>query len=259
MFTTQAAALQDLEAPAPPGAVLDAGADFRVSSPAEVHALLRQFVEGDVPLALTAPDGTHYSTTLWADDQARGVLVFSADPGDLRVHRLVESDEVVAAGYLDAVKLQFDVRGLVLVHGRDASALNAEYPDELYRFQRRGAFRVRPLTHAQPTARLAHPAVPGMLLTLRVMDVSQGGAAVFLPDDVPALPLHTVLGGVQLDLDPQTRLSVALRVVHVSAPSKQGRGTRLGCELVGLGGDGVRALQRYIDQTQRRRRTLMAL
>jgi c-di-GMP-binding flagellar brake protein YcgR len=219
-----------------------------------VHALLRQFVEGDVPLALTAPDGTYYSTTLWADDQARGVLVFSADPGDLRVHRLIEAEEVVAVGYLDAVKVQFDVHGLVLVHGRDASALNAEYPGELFRFQRRGNFRVRPLTHAQPTARLAHPGVPGMLLTLRVMDVSQGGAAVFLPDDVPTLACGSILPNVRLDLDPQTRLQVGLRVIHVATVSTHSRGIRLGCELIGLGSEGVRALQRYIDQTQKRRR-----
>jgi c-di-GMP-binding flagellar brake protein YcgR len=215
---------------------------------------LRQFVEGDVPLALTAPDGTHYSTTLWADDPVRGVVVFSADPSDLRVHRLVESDEVVAVGYLDEVKIQFEVRGLVLVHGRDASALNAEFPAELFRFQRRGAFRVRPLTHAQPTARFVHPAVPGVMLTLRVMDISQGGVAVLLPDDVPALPRGCHLSGVSLELDPQTHLKVGLHVVQVVEPEAPIRGTRLGCEVEGLGAEGARALQRYIDQTQRRRR-----
>lgn len=232
-----------------------AGEDFRVNSAAEVHALLRRFVDGDVPLALTAPDGTHYSTTLWADDPARGVIVFSADPGDLRVHRLVESDEVVAVGYLDEVKIQFDVRSPVLVHGLDASALNAEFPAELFRFQRRGAFRVRPLTHAQPVARFVHPGAPSVQLTLRVMDISLGGLAVFLPDDVPPLPEGSSLPAVSLELDPQTRLIASLRVVHVSTPETQGRGTRLGCEIDGLGSEGARALQRYIDQTQRRRRS----
>lgn len=254
MLNTQAAALQD-DGAAPDGA-RSAGADFRVNSPAEVHAVLRQFVEGDMPLALTTADGTNYSTTLWADDPQRGMLVFSADPGDLRVHRLIEAEDVVAVGYLDAVKVQFDVQGLVLVHGRDASALNAQYPTEIYRFQRRGNFRVRPLTHAQPTARLQHPEVAGMQLTLRVLDVSVGGAAVLLPIDVPALPRGSVLGDVQLDLDPQTRMKVGLHVVHVSTSSTHGRGTRLGCELLGLTSEGMRSLQRYIDQTQRRRRMI---
>jgi c-di-GMP-binding flagellar brake protein YcgR len=212
MHDTQAAALDELRGQVAAGTA----EDFRVRTQAEVHALLKQFVDGDVPLALTTPDGDHYSTTLWADDPQRGVLVFSADPGDLRVHRLIEADEVVAVGYLEAVKIQFDVQGLVLVHGRDASALNAEYPQELFRFQRREAFRVRPLTHAQPTARLAHPALPGMQLTLRVLDISQGGAAVLLPDDVPSLANGTELGRVRLELDAHTVLKVGLKVVHVS-------------------------------------------
>lgn len=250
MLNTQAAALDALQ---DSGAAV-AAEDFRVRSPAEVHALLRQFVEGDVPLALTTPDGDHYSTTLWADDPQRGVLVFSADPGDLKVHRLIEAEEVVAVGYLESVKVQFDVQGLVLVHGRDASALNAEYPCELFRFQRREAYRVRPLTHAQPTARLTHPALPGMVLTLRVLDISQGGAAVLLPDDVPALAQGAQLGRVRLELDAYTVLEVALKVVHVGSVNSQGRGTRLGCEMVGLSGEGARALQRYIDGTQRGRR-----
>lgn len=251
MYSTQAAPLG-----AVPEAASPASEDFRVRTIADVHALLRQFVESDLPLALTAPDGTYYSTTLWADDPDRGMLVFSADAADVRVHRLTECDEVVAVGYLDAVKVQFDVHGLVLVHGRDASALNAEYPLELFRFQRRGTFRVRPLTHAQPVARLAHPALPGVLLTLRVLDVSQGGAAVFLPDDVPALAEGEVLGDVLLELDANTRFRLALRIVHVGPAGDAGRGLRLGCEMVGLTGDASRALQRYIDLTQRRRRLL---
>lgn len=251
MFTTQAAPLG-----AVPDAASAASEDFRVRSSADVHALLRQFVEGDVALALTTPDGVYYSTTLWADDPERGMLVFSADPGDLKVHRLIESDEVVAVGYLEAVKVQFDVQGLVLVHGRDASALNAEYPLELFRFQRRGNFRVRPLTHAQPVARLVHPGLPGIVLTLRVMDVSQGGAAIFLPDDVPALGHGQVLGDVHLELDAHTRLKLALRIIHVTELTEAGRGLRLGCEMIGLTGEASRALQRYIDQTQKRRRLI---
>ena len=49
-------------------------------------------------------------------------------------------------------------------------------------------------------------------------------------------------------------LEVALKVVHVGSANSQGRGTRLGCEMVGLSGEGARALQRYIDGTQRGRR-----
>ncbi len=92
------------------------------------------------------------------------------------------------------------------------------------------------------------------MLTLRVLDISQGGAAVLLPDDLPALAQGAQLGRVRLELDAYTVLEVALKVVHVGSANSQGRGTRLGCEMVGLSGEGARALQRYIDGTQRGRR-----
>ncbi len=65
-------------------------------------------------------------------------------------------------GYLDNVKLQFDVHDLVLVRGARASALSARCPRELFRFQRRNAFRVRPLLRSAPMARLRHPTMPDM-------------------------------------------------------------------------------------------------
>ena len=40
---------------------------------------------------------------------------------------------------------------LVLVHGDRVNIINARYPRELYRFQRRTSFRVRPAVSAMPT------------------------------------------------------------------------------------------------------------
>jgi len=70
--------------------------------------------------------------------------------------------------------------------------------------------------------------------------------------DRVVLLLNTVL----LDLDNDTRITVNLRVHHVSELNQQSHGLRLGCEMVNLGGEGTRALQRYIDGTQKRRRML---
>ena len=84
-------------------------------------------------------------------------------------------------GYLDSVKVQFDVSDLVLVHGNRASVLSCPLPREMFRFQRRNAFRVRPLMRSAPVARLRHPDMPDIEFALRVIDVSIGGCALFLP------------------------------------------------------------------------------
>lgn len=228
-----------------------------VRSALEIRALLRQFVEGDVPLSLLMPDGTCYTTSLWAEDAQRGVLVFAADPGEAKVQRLSEAHEVIAVGYLDSVKVQFDVQDLVLVHGRTASAFNAEYPREIFRFQRRGSYRVRPVGSTLPHVTLTHPGLPRRQIDLRVIDISHGGLALMLGEDLDLFKSGEVLPNVNVVLDAATQLRASLRVAHVSVVGGVPmRGRRIGCELFRLSTHDQRELQRYIDLTQKRRRLL---
>ena len=229
---------------------------FRVGSPAEIVALLRQLADGNVLVHLSTPEGASYTTTVWALDPARGLLCLSADAHDHKLQALLESEEVVAVGYLDSVKLQFDLHDLVLVHSGRDSALNVRFPRVLYRFQRRASFRVRPLSNMRPTATLRHPALPDMQLALRVIDVSIGGVALFVPDDVPAIEPGVKIAQALIELDDDTRLQVGLLVHHVTLLHHESRGVRLGCEMLRLAGEGERLLQRYIDHTQKRRRQL---
>ena len=98
---------------------------------------------------------------------------------------------------------------------------------------------------------LRHPSLPDMRIGLRIVDLSTGGCALLLPDDVPALQPGTLLGGVRFELDGDTAFDAALRLQYVVA--MHGGGQRLGCEFVDLAGPPRRALQRFIDQSQRRR------
>jgi len=169
---------------------------------------------------------------------------------------IVECDEAVVVGYLDSVKLQFDVSNLMLVRGLNSVAIKGNFPREMFRFQRRNGFRVRPMMRSSPMATLRHPMIPDMQLNLRVLDVSIGGCALFLPNDVPALDAGVLMNGVIIDLDADTRIKTGLRLQHVTSLNPESGGVRLGCEMVTPGSDSLRALQRYIDQTQKRRRLL---
>lgn len=228
--------------------------EFRLARPGEIAELLQRLQDGNVEINLNAPHGAVVTTTLWTADAARGVLSFAADADDTSLQSLLESDEAVAVAYLENVKIQFDVDKLVLVRGARSCALTTGYPREIFRFQRRNAYRVRPTPRETPTARLRHPALPEMRLALRVLDLSVGGCALLLPADVPPLAPGTLISGVQIELDLQTRFETALRLHHVTAIHAGSQGVRLGCEMVGAGRDAERALQRFIDQTQKRQR-----
>jgi len=234
----------------------DALAEFRVTAPGEIRALLKQLMDDVVPLNLSASDGSAYTTTLWTLDPAAGRLSFTADMMAPTVLDIVEADECAAVAYLDRVKVQFDVTDLVVVQGHKASVLQARFPREMFRFQRRNTFRVRTIERTSPTASFRHPGIPDMSLALRVLDVSIGGCALLQPGNVPALQPGALVKGVRLSLDAETQIEAGLRLHHVTSTGAENGSVRLGCEIVGLNPTAQRALQVYIDQTQKRRRML---
>lgn len=231
--------------------------DFRITAPTELATMLRRLIDANAVVNLNAPNGTAVVTSLWNVDADRGVISFSADADAPQLQALIECNEAVAVAYLDSIKVQFDVQGLMLVHNGRSSAIRCSHPREMFRFQRRNAYRVRPLLRSAPIALLRHPMIPDMQLSLRVLDVSLGGCALFLPEDVPMIEPGVLLNGVDLDLDADTRISAPLRLQHVTSLQLDARGVRLGCEMVNPSNDSLRALQRYIDQTQKRRRLMV--
>lgn len=233
--------------------------DFRITEPYEILSLLRQMADHRVLVTIASSSGASFTTTVWEVDRSKGVVRFAADRHDPALERVLDAEDAVAVGYLDSIKIQFDVDGLVHVHaGQGASALNCSFPHEVFRFQRRSSFRVRPLLNAPPVARMVHPTAADHVMELRVIDVSVGGIALFLPDDQPELAPGSAINKVVIDLDAETRFSASLRVAHVTSLNPSSRGVRVGCEMERMSGDALRSLQRFIDQTQKQRR-LMAL
>lgn len=230
--------------------------EFRISAPREIVAMLRQLLDGNVTVYLNSVEGSVLHATIWTLDSDRAVLGFSIDPDDTALPALLQAPEIVVVGYLDNVKLQFDMQDLVLVRGPNASVLTGAMPREMFRFQRRAAYRVRPANRSLPTARLRHTDIAEMQLTLRVLDVSLGGCALLLPHNVPPMALGGVMNQVQIDLDADTRFLVNLRLQHVTSLTADGSGVRLGCEFVRADAGALRALQRFIDLTQKRGRLL---
>lgn len=232
------------------------GGEYRVTDPNEVRSLLKALLDQVVPLHLSGSDGSVYTTALWTVDATSQRMSFTADTFSPAVHDLLEAEECVAVGYLDRIKVQFDVGDLVLVQGRKSSVLQARLPGEVFRFQRRNTFRVRTIERTAPTASFRHPAIPDMTMVLRVLDVSIGGCALLLPGNAPELRPGALIPGVRLALDATTVIETGLLLHHVTSTGAASGTVRLGCELAGTSPVSQRVLQKYIDQTQKRRRQL---
>jgi c-di-GMP-binding flagellar brake protein YcgR len=239
--------------------------EFRIGHARERLALLRQLRDAGTAIVVSAPDGNAFTTQLWTLDEQRGSLSLEADERSPALARVLALDEATAVAYLDNIKLQFDLGGFVLVRGHGAAAVQAPLPREIWRFQRRGSYRVRVAEGGVPMARFRHPSLPEMALALRLLDVSLGGCALWLPGDVPPLQPGTRIGLAQIELDAGTHFTASLSLQHaecVSAGSdrsdRANPGLRLGCAWELPRGGAEAQLQRWLDQAQRshRRRLL---
>lgn len=231
---------------------------FRVGHEAEIAALLLELRRSGAPVALVTPKGHSLSAQLWSLDAAAGRLHFGVDAQAPQLDDMLDGDEAVALASLAQIQLQFPVHGLVLVHGAEGATLQADWPETLVRLQRRDSFRLKTHGRAAPTVQLRHPALPEMLLTLRILDLSIGGCALSLPADVPELQPGTRIGQALVQLDADTRFEGGLLLHHVSSFDGAEGARRLGCAWDELGPAGERALQRYILATQKRQRRLVA-
>jgi c-di-GMP-binding flagellar brake protein YcgR len=139
------------------------------------------------------------------------------------------------------------------VNGAGGVGLNAQIPREMFRFQRRNNLRVQSFGSSAPTAFLADPRNLDTQLALRVVDISIGGCALFLPHDVASIEVGSRISGVHLALDASTRVRADIVIRNVVAILSGSRGTRLGCEFSSLSANATRALQLFVDNTATRR------
>ncbi len=227
---------------------------FRVTDPRLRLATLRQLCRGDAPVSLGAPAERLVTGALWAIDDVQGRLHFNLPPDTCGLDRLSGAEPVWAAAYLSDAKVQFLLRRPQADASPNQLALYSEAPLEMYHLPRRRSVRVhRPHAHA-PWLHFAHPLATDQHLSLRALDVSESGCALFKP--LGSLPLApgSVLRRVDVALEDDVRFVADLRVQHVT-PIAGARlvGARVGCAWLGLCESAQEALQRWIRGGYRRR------
>ena len=105
-------------------------------------------------------DALHHACGRWTRRAASSAFSADARADDAAPGRVRRGGG--GGGYLDSIKVQFDAGpGARARRGRQR-AIGARLPRELFRFQRRNAFRVRPLLRSSPLARVRHPAIAEM-------------------------------------------------------------------------------------------------
>ncbi len=234
----------------------DLVAPYRLDDPREILVMLRDLRDTEAVVHLSAADGNRVMSTLQSVDKDRNRLTFTGDATPEGWQVLAGSTVVTAVAFPGSVRLQIDLPQPVLVGSGQRARLDTGLPTHFYRVQRRNSFRVRTLEREAAKASFNHPQPPHPTLALRVLDLSMGGCALRAPIGAGTFRSGMELPVVEFDLDPDTHFFCGVRVHHVTVTNQ---GLRLGCELMRLDGSGSRALQRCIDQMQKRQRWASAL
>jgi len=229
--------------------------DFRISQPLEILSLLGRMADQSEILALVAGNGAPCLSAITGMDRGRRLLWLFGARGDARLQHLLVSSGVVAVGYLDHVKIQFGVHNLQWLPAAGDGRLACLLPLELYRFQRRSYFRVRPMLSPPAVARVQGGAMPRPM-ELVVIDISMTGVGLRLPPDSPPIEIGGHIPRAVLVLDARTRFVADLKVMHVTPSRDSGRGHHMGCTMNGLDEQGLMDLQRFIGQAQLRQRDI---
>ncbi|WP_158218790.1 flagellar brake protein [Roseateles aquatilis] len=241
--------MSDLKTPSLASDIADA--DFRLDAPGEIMNWLRELLQSQARIQLSTPDGAAIHTVLRALDTPHGMLTMEAPQARDALPPVLASDELVATAYLDKIKLQFDVTGLVAIRGDGAEVLRAPAPLRLYRFQRRQAYRVMSPGQLYPALKLGGDDLP----RIRVVNVSSGGVALQWPANVEPAPQQGEELSGTLELEREVSFTTLLRVQHV-APGDDGAPHHVGCAFASLAPTAARALQIFIDQAQKRERLM---
>ena len=229
-------------------------AAFRIEGALAVRAVLRDLKERHVPVSLHPEPDLLAFLVSWIAEVDEEEVEFDLSGQDELLDMLAGAEAVVGVAFPGRVKTQFRLDGfeLLTIDPPGYAALRAPLPVELYRIQRRDAFRVSPpqADEAQCVRHLSASAETRYVLA----DLSAGGAAVLLPprEPVPALGEHWARSRIEAASDVVIPCELVVR--HIAEDPTGSGAHRIGMAFHATPSEVQRRIQLYVLDIDRRSR-----
>jgi c-di-GMP-binding flagellar brake protein YcgR len=221
---------------------------YKVSGRVEILGMLRGLREAGAMITAYFDDSASGAVVLLLEvDEEHSRLVFDAPSDHATTERLLQAHCITFVAFHQQIKLQFRATGAARTTFDQQAAFLVALPGEVLRLQRRDSLRMRtPLT--RPARCLVpHDSEARHFESLRVLDISVGGAAILSYPEKFELPVSQEIDGCFLDLPGIGSVNVRLRVRHVDTVSRDESARRCGCEFVDLAPQARMMLQRYVN------------
>lgn len=235
--------------------------NYQVRNPKEIlrimqmlqvkRVLMTAYIDGGPFTFVTAVLGV-------SDDKDAIMLDASGDPKSNA--RAAEAEQLVCAGRVDGVRVQFNAVGPVEMTYDGYQAIRCELPEMALRLQRRECFRQSVPMSNPVTCTIMVDADDGTTHTVsvRVLDISNEGVGIVASNELSIFELGKVLERCVLTIPDSgsTDVVLQLRNVYKIQSPHGGESFRAGCQFLKLPNQVVTQIQRYIYKVERDRRAL---
>lgn len=219
-----------------------------LKSLAEKRAVLTAYIEGQ----------ESFITSVLGLGGEDGSLILDVSPDEKVNARAAAASELIVAGQLERIRLQFSLSGLERFPYEGHPALRAALPESVLRLQRREFFRLATPVAAPPVCNIVTEGPTGerKTISVKVVDISSGGVAVIVPPAEMALTPGMDFDDCRLYLPEGEPIPVRIRVRNLFQVDRQNgvRVWRAGCEFFGLSNAMTARIQRYIFKVERDRK-----
>lgn len=226
---------------------------YRVAGPVAIKSVMKDLIVRRALIALYARRNfdEFVVTQLVRFDDRHLDLDFVTD--EARRTAILSGAGAVVIGFLDTIKVQFEVGDLRVVDSADGPVLRAAMPQEVFRIQRRDAFRVRPLA-SEPVVCQVRDGQGGET-GYRVIDFSATGLSLSVTPGESLPEEGTVLRHCRIEVGQRIAIPCDVLVRHVSAGLLSESGAhRVGCEFQHLSSEAERSLQLAVMDIEKRSR-----
>jgi flagellar brake protein len=244
--------------------------NFDITSRVECLAILEKLrADGSLLSVCSLDDPSEVIVTqLLSIDAKSGRIAFELSHVDAHTNFIARHRKAIVVAIEEKIKLQFIATEIELGQDERTPLLLADFPESIYRIQRREAFRVRPLAthpatclmpmqarrHVLPDNQSAS-AAPALFDAL-VLDVSVGGLSLELLDFNKDFELGDILEDCFLHLPGQTAFRCTLKLCYIGTPHLKARSYRIGAHFEDLSSESERAIQRYVNAVEISRKSV---
>lgn len=225
-------------------------ADFRIGGRLAVRAILRELGHRHVLVTLYADERHDAFAITRLTHVGDTEIEFDLGGQESFTRVLASARDVAGVAFPGQIKTQFRLDAFAVAEVRGETLLRACMPDELYRIQRRDAFRVRPPAFDQACCvrRLA----PESEVRYPLRDLSASGASLLLPPGEPPPAIGTVWPHCRIEAVGESAIPCDLVVCHVDEHPSGNGSHRVGVGFHAMPGDVLRRVQVYVIGVEKR-------